>query len=105
MVEQFSLLIDDNLSIGVSHISGEWKILLNMTNNILEVSLVGENQQFKLNGLQWEDPAAWGLLLADLAKFVASTYQAELAIDKNAALKRIIEGLQIELSEIDSTDS
>ena len=99
------MLIDLGLTIEADHIIREWKILLNMTNNILEISLVGENQQFKLNGLQWEDPAAWGLLLADLSKFIASTYQAELAIDKNVALKRIIEGLQIELSEIDSTDA
>ena len=105
VVEQSSLLIDLELTVEVNHIIREWKNLLNMTNNILEISLVGENQQFKLNGLQWEDPAAWGLLLADLAKFIASTYQAELAIDQNVALKRIIEGLQIELSETDSTDA
>lgn len=105
VVEQFSLLIDLELTVEVNHIISEWKILSNMTTNILEIALDGENQQFKLNGLRWEDPAAWGLLLADLAKFIASTYQAEFAIDKNVALERIIEGLQIELSETDSTDA
>lgn len=71
-----------------------------MNNKILEISSDGENQQFKLNGLLWEDPAAWGLLLADLAKFIASTYQAELRINEKDALKRIVQGLQAELNDI-----
>lgn len=74
--------------------------MFNLTCNILEISLADENQQFKLNGLQWEDPAAWGLLLADLAKFIASTYQAELGINEKEALKRIVQGLQVELNDI-----
>jgi hypothetical protein len=74
--------------------------VFNLTCNILEISLADENQQFKLNGLQWEDPAAWGLLLADLAKFIASTYQAELGINEKEALKRIVQGLQVELNDI-----
>lgn len=74
------------------------EIVLNANNNILEVSLLGDDQQFKLSGLQWEDPAAWGLLFADLARFVAATYEIELGIEKGVAIQRILDGLQIELS-------
>lgn len=74
------------------------EIVLNTTTVILEVSLVGEDQQFKLNGLQWEDPAAWGLLLADMARFIAETYENELGIEKNSACQQILQGLHVDLN-------
>lgn len=71
---------------------------MNTNRTILEVSLVDEHQQFKVYGLQWEDPAAWGLLLADIARFVASTYEAEKGIEKKWALQRMMQGLDLEMS-------
>lgn len=46
--------------------------------------------------LTWSDPAAWGLLLADIARHAAKAYTAH-GLDEDAALERIREGLAVEL--------
>jgi hypothetical protein len=50
----------------------------------------------------WDDPATWGILLADVARHTARAYQAE-GLNESAALSRIIQLLQAELA--DPTDS
>jgi len=50
----------------------------------------------------WEDPAAWGLLLADLARHAAKAYANE-GLDPQKALDRIKQLLEVEWSE--PTDS
>jgi hypothetical protein len=44
-----------------------------------------ENNRFTVPALVWDDPAAWGILFADLISFVGSVYEAEgLSIHKSA---------------------
>jgi hypothetical protein len=44
----------------------------------------------------WDDPAAWGILLADLAIHVANAYQTNCGKDPAEILKRIRESLNAE---------
>lgn len=44
----------------------------------------------------WEDPAAWGIMLVDLARHVAKAYQASNGSDPSATLERIKEGFDAE---------
>jgi hypothetical protein len=44
----------------------------------------------------WNDPAAWGVMLVDLAKHVAAAYQQSAGMDFTSALKRIKEGFDAE---------
>jgi hypothetical protein len=45
----------------------------------------------------WEDPAAWGIMLADLARHVANAYQQDAGLDRNKTLQRIKDALNVEL--------
>jgi hypothetical protein len=44
----------------------------------------------------WSDPAAWGIMLVDLAKHIASAYQQRNGDNFASILKRIREGLDAE---------
>lgn len=44
----------------------------------------------------WDDPAAWGVLLVDLAKHVASAYEQSRGDEFDSALARIREGFDAE---------
>lgn len=55
----------------------------------------GSPQQFTLQST-WDDPAAWGLLLADLAHHAARAYAAN-GLSETAAFERIVAGLRAEL--------
>jgi hypothetical protein len=47
----------------------------------------------------WDDPAAWGIVLADLARHLARAYEASHGLDNEKVLARIREGLDAEWSE------
>src|SRR5437868_6911910 len=51
----------------------------------------------------WEDPAAWGMMLVDLAKHVALAYQQTSGQDVASVLERIKEGFDAEWQH--ATDS
>ncbi len=44
----------------------------------------------------WVDPAAWGMMLVDLAKHVANAYAEDEGLDAAAVLERIKEGFDAE---------
>jgi hypothetical protein len=44
----------------------------------------------------WNDPAAWGILLVDLAKHVASAYSQSSGADFSQTLTRVKEGFDAE---------
>ena len=46
----------------------------------------------------WEDPAAWGLLLVDLARHIAASYEATSAMNREAAMERVRRGFDAEWS-------
>ena len=60
---------------------------------------VGGEQHVALRSDVWEDPAAWGLLLVDLAKHVANTYHESAGRDVGATLQRIRAGFDAEWAQ------
>jgi hypothetical protein len=56
---------------------------------IIRVWIANKNQHFTLRVGLWDDPAAWGLLLADLARNIAKSYEQDAAVDPLGALERI----------------
>ena len=44
----------------------------------------------------WEDPAAWGIMLVDLARQVAEAYERSRGITEQEALARLREGFDDE---------
>ena len=53
-------------------------------------------QHVSLNAPGWKDPAAWGLLLVDIAKHVAEAYAQAEGRDKQEVLSRIKAGFDAE---------
>lgn len=46
----------------------------------------------------WDDPATWGIFLADFSRHIAQAYQANTGGDIKAHLQRIKEGYLIEMA-------
>jgi hypothetical protein len=63
---------------------------------ILSVWVAAGNQHVSLNPHIWDDPAAWGLLLVDLARHVANAHEQSGVMDSAAALERIRQGFDAE---------
>jgi hypothetical protein len=70
---------------------------------VARVWIADGKQHVTLNALAWNDPAAWGLLLADLAKHVASAYQQAEDRDYSEVLGRIKDSFDMEWNH--ATDS
>ena len=64
---------------------------------IIRVWIANNSQHFSLRVGLWNDPAAWGLLLADLAKNIAKSYEQDAALDFQATLDRIKLAFNVEL--------
>ncbi|NJL71765.1 MAG: DUF5076 domain-containing protein [Candidatus Competibacteraceae bacterium] len=47
-----------------------------LATEVLRVWLTGDTQTFILRSDVWDDPAAWGILLVDLARHLANSYTA-----------------------------
>jgi hypothetical protein len=54
------------------------------------------SQHVSLGTEAWEDPAAWGLMLVDLARHVANGYEQAQGRDRNDVLLRIRAGFDAE---------
>jgi hypothetical protein len=70
---------------------------------LLRVWAAGGQQHVSLATNLWQDPAAWGLMLVDLAKHVASAYKQTDGRDPSEVLNRIRQGFDAEWS--DATDT
>jgi len=70
---------------------------------VIRVWVANQNQHFTLRVGLWDDPAAWGLLLADLARNVAKSYEQDAGLDARATLDRIKLAFSVELD--DPTDA
>lgn len=55
-------------------------------------------QQIVLRPEAWEDPAAWGILLVDIASHVALAIAKQRGVDNTQVLLRIREGFDAEWS-------
>ena len=64
---------------------------------VLRVWATTGGQQFVLLPT-WKDPAAWGLLLVDIARHVAKSYAAQDRTDADSVMARIREGFDVEWS-------
>ena len=66
---------------------------------IIRVWLANDNQHVVLASGVWEDPASWGLMLADLARHVANMYQRDFGADGSAILQRVLDGFWAEIGD------
>jgi Domain of unknown function (DUF5076) len=65
--------------------------------DILRVWGTRDGQVFSVRLEHWDDPAAWGMLLADLARHIARSYFEAGLRNQDATLGRIIAGFRAEI--------
>ena len=65
---------------------------------LLRVWVAEQGQHVSLRSGTWEDPFAWGIVLADLARHIVNAEAMQKKeIDKDAFLERILEGFHAEI--------
>lgn len=64
---------------------------------IARLWVAGDAQHVRLRADVWPDPAAWGVVLADLARHVALAYHHEEDHDVEDVLERVLAGFRAEL--------
>lgn len=65
---------------------------------LLRVWVAEAGQHVSLRAGTWEDPFAWGIVLADLARHIVNAEaQGNPGLDREAYLERILEGFEAEL--------
>jgi len=65
---------------------------------LLRVWVAEQGQHVSLRSGTWEDPFAWGIVLADLARHIVNAESLRRkGLDKDAYLERIIEGFHAEI--------
>jgi len=65
---------------------------------LIRIWVADNEQHISLRLGVWEDPAAWGIMLADLAKHIANSYEQDAALDKLNVFQRIKSTFEIEMS-------
>ncbi len=63
---------------------------------LVRVWAAGGKQHLSLASQAWRDPAAWGIMLVDLARHVANAFGSAPGGDFEEALARIKEGFNAE---------
>ena len=65
---------------------------------VLRVWIAEQGQHVSIRSGAWEDPFAWGIVLADLARHVALAHKLQNeGTDEEAFLARLLEGFQAEI--------
>jgi hypothetical protein len=65
---------------------------------LLRVWVAEQGQHVSLRSGAWEDPFAWGIVLADLARHIVNAEAMQnKELDENAYLQRLLEGFQAEI--------
>jgi hypothetical protein len=65
---------------------------------VLRVWIAEQSQHVSIRSGAWEDPFAWGIVLADLARHVALAHEMQdERVDKDAFLERLLEGFNAEI--------
>jgi hypothetical protein len=64
---------------------------------LLRVWIANKGQHVSLRVGTWTDPAAWGIMLADLAKHIVNSYDQDMALEKRQTLLRIRAAFDAEL--------
>lgn len=66
---------------------------------LLRVWIANKGQHVSLRVGVWRDPAAWGIMLADLAKHIVNSYAQDMALDRLKTLQRIKAAFDAELAK------
>jgi hypothetical protein len=65
---------------------------------VMRVWIAEQGQHVSIQSGAWEDPFAWGIVLADLARHIALAHQMQNPkVDQEAFLARLLEGFQAEI--------
>ena len=65
---------------------------------VMRVWIAEQGQHVSISSGAWEDPFAWGIVLADLARHVAFAHKLQNeGTDEEAFLARLLEGFQAEI--------
>jgi Domain of unknown function (DUF5076) len=65
---------------------------------VMRVWIAEQGQHVSIQSGAWDDPFAWGIVLADLARHIALAHQMQSTkIDPEAFLERLLEGFQAEI--------
>ena len=65
---------------------------------VMRVWIAEQGQHVSIRSGAWEDPFAWGIVLADLARHVALAHEMQdERVDKDAFLERLLEGFNAEI--------
>ena len=65
---------------------------------VMRVFIAEQGQHVSIQSGAWEDPFAWGIVLADLARHIALAHQMQNSkVDPEAFLERLLEGFQAEI--------
>jgi hypothetical protein len=65
---------------------------------LLRVWIANQQQHISLRAGVWDDPAAWGMMLADLAGHIANALHQTAGIDREQALAAIRGGIDAEFA-------
>jgi hypothetical protein len=63
---------------------------------LVRVWIASGSQHVSLATNVWQNPSAWGIMLVDLAKHIASAYQKTAGMNFDDTLKRIKDGFDAE---------
>jgi hypothetical protein len=65
---------------------------------VLRVWIAEQGQHVSIQSGAWDDPFAWGIVLADLARHIALAHTLQnQSTDEDAFLTRLLEGFQAEI--------
>ena len=65
---------------------------------VMRVWIAEQGQHVSIRSGAWEDPFAWGIVLADLARHIALAHEMQdESVDKDAFLERLLEGFNAEI--------
>ena len=65
---------------------------------VLRVWIAEQGQHVSIRSGAWDDPFAWGIVLADLARHIALAHEIQDdKIEKEAFLERLLEGFSAEI--------
>ena len=65
---------------------------------VLRVWIAEQGQHVSIRSGAWEDPFAWGIVLADLARHIVNAESMHRKdFDEEAFLERLLEGFQAEI--------
>jgi hypothetical protein len=65
---------------------------------VLRVWIANNQQHISLRYGVWDDPAAWGIFLVDLARHLANAFQQEQGLDFDKTVARIRWGFDAEMN-------